>query len=45
MSEGVVSTTKAERDRAFAMRQCVEGGVSQGDAAERLGIGFARSSG
>lgn len=39
MSEGLVSMSKAERERAFVVRQCVEGRLSQGEASERLGIG------
>ena len=31
--------SKAERERAFVVRQCVEGRLSQGEASERLGIG------
>jgi transposase len=31
--------TKAERERAFAVRQCIEGVLCQREAAERLGIG------
>lgn len=45
MSEGVVSMSEAERERAFVVRQCVEGRPSQGEASARLGLGSARSSG
>lgn len=31
--------TKAERERGFVVRQCVEGVLSQAEAAERLGVG------
>src|SRR5271167_3106427 len=39
MSDGLVSMTKAERERAFVVRRCVEGGLSQREASERLVIG------
>lgn len=46
MSEGVVSTSEAERERAFVVRQCVEGRLSQGEASVRLwALGSAKSSG
>ena len=37
--EGLLSMSRAERDRAFVVRQCVEGKLSQREASERLGIG------
>ena len=39
MAEGMVWMSKAERERAFVVRRCVEGGLSQREASERLGIG------
>ena len=32
--------SQKERDRAFVVRQCVDGGLSQREASERLGIGI-----
>jgi transposase len=39
MAEGTLSMTKAERERGFVVRRCVEGELSQREASERLGIG------
>ena len=39
MPEGTISMTRVERERAFVVRQCVDGVLCQGEAAERLGIG------
>jgi transposase len=39
MAEGVLQMNGLERDRAFLVRQAVEGLVSQREASERLGIG------
>ena len=39
MPEGTISMTKVERERAFVVRQCIEGALCQREAAERLGIG------
>lgn len=39
MVEGTLSMTGAERERAFLVRQCVEGVLCQREASERLGIG------
>jgi transposase len=39
MSEGLVSMTKVERERAFVVRRCVEGWLSQREASERLAVG------
>ena len=39
MSEGLLLMSKRERDRAHAVRQAMESGLSQQEAAERLGIG------
>jgi transposase len=38
MSGGVLSMSGKERERAFVVRQCVEGRLSQREASERLGI-------
>ena len=39
MSDGVLLMSGSERERAFLVRQSVEGGLSQREASERLGIG------
>jgi transposase len=39
MAEGILSMSQTERDRAFVVRQCVDGRLSQREASERLGIG------
>ena len=39
MREGVLGMRASERDRASLVRRHVEGGLSQRDASERLGIG------
>ena len=39
MAEGLVSMSEAERERAFVVRQCIAGVLSQAEASERLGIG------
>lgn len=39
MAEGMLLMSGKERERAHVVRQCVEGGLSQREASERLGIG------
>ena len=39
MSDGVLSMSEAERDRAFLVRQAVEGRIGQCETSARLGIG------
>ncbi len=39
MVRGVVSMSGEERDRAFLVRQAIEGRLSQREASERLGLG------
>lgn len=39
MLEGTLCMTEAERERAFVVRQCVDGTLCQREAGERLGIG------
>ena len=39
MSEGLLLMSERERDRAHVVRQAMECGLSQQEAAERLGIG------
>ncbi len=39
MADGVVSMSGEERDRAFLVRQAIEGRLSQREASERLGLG------
>jgi transposase len=39
MVGGVLAMSGGERDRAFLVRQAIDGGLSQREASERLGIG------
>jgi hypothetical protein len=39
MLEGMVLMRRVEQERAFTVRQCVEGRLSQREASDRLGIG------
>src|SRR5882757_5301839 len=39
MVEGVLEMSADERDRSHLVRLCVEGGLGQREASERLGIG------
>jgi len=39
MADGILLMSGSERDRAFLVRQAVEGRLSQREASERLGIG------
>jgi transposase len=39
MLEGMVLMSRVERERAFPVRQCIEGRLSRREASDRLGIG------
>jgi hypothetical protein len=38
MTGGVLSMNGKERERAFVVRHCVQGDLSQREASERLGV-------
>jgi hypothetical protein len=45
MADGVLLMSGSERDRAFLVRQAVEGRLGQREASERLGSAFVSSNG